>query len=899
MYERKRLLPLRDAIILHLEPLSNRVNPYTMPDSTCQEAMSERLSASRGNLSRVMNELKNDGYLEEIRAHVPIGTLRRKTYVLTEVGMREARYLRNRTGNREIRYKTEDGEDRVRLSDISMDIRDGSSFLDVALNVHKGVFDKQDYIEKARSRAPFVCIEKQRPRILHFFGREEELQEISDWHESGEKRILEVKGVAGIGKSALVATAFDNLKLKTNTIWIDLIEQSSIETILEDIAAFFKLLGDKRLDDYLKSLEKRRYRGAVDTDQDDLRKGDMKPEEEMERGEILYILMEGLKELETIIVMDGCEKVVDELAGFISTMLKGLRNHHKSKAILVGRDMSKFPELDDADKQDLLGTIVLEALDFESSKKILQMKGVETWRLEDVYRQTGGLPFFMDLIGPEYESQTTDVESFLEEEVLRQLGKDERRVLKIASVFDAPVHSDAFFQWRGVKYGTIRSLVEKCLLLEVSPMVYVSHDILRDFLKSKLKGETKKKYHKWAAEYFLEQGEVEDILRGSSHLVEAGQWDMAASLVGEEGRKIIAKGHSRKLYEILQRLDTDKRFQDVPELAFLKAECLFIQGAWDDAVDEYNNSLLLSEEEDNLELLSTVLRKISEIQMYRGNLENVMESLKRSARISKDVKDMEGLAGSYYDIAVLLRLESDYEESETYANKCLKAARSSGEKVEIAKAYRALGVIKGYTGKRGDSIRIRQKAIDFAKESGDLALLSDCYGNLAGELYDIKKIDEAMELDSKALETARESGNARMIAWTLSNLASVYISQEDYTTATECLDEAVDIYRQLQEHRLLAQIYVQYGYVYEDEDWSKAKRYLKKGLDLINAFGNLANICEYYINVGHLYLWRGDDEGMTYIDEATAMLDKIEELELRERLESKIQDALDDAPKGN
>ena len=154
MYERKRLLPLREGVILHLEPLSSRVNPYTMPDSTCQEAMADRLSASRGNLSRVMNELKNAGFLVDMRAHVPIGKLRRKTYVLTEVGMSEAMNLRARTGETVVRFKDESGSTtlNVKLRDIRRDIRDGSTLLDIALEVHNGVFVKKSFLQNKRKR---------------------------------------------------------------------------------------------------------------------------------------------------------------------------------------------------------------------------------------------------------------------------------------------------------------------------------------------------------------------------------------------------------------------------------------------------------------------------------------------------------------------------------------------------------------------------------------------------------------------------------------------------------------------------------------------------------------------------------------------------------------------------
>jgi tetratricopeptide (TPR) repeat protein/DNA-binding PadR family transcriptional regulator len=900
MYERKRLLPLRDAIILHLEPLSSRANPYVMPDSTCQEAMSDRLSASRGNLSRVMNDLKNDGYLEETRAHVPIGKLRRKTYVLTEVGMREARYLRGLTRHKEVRYRNEKSEMmKVRLGDIPKDIRDGSSLLDVALNVHRGVFDKVSYIDGQRKKAPFVSIESQRPRVFYFFGRQKELKTIEKWLGSKKARILEVKGVAGIGKTALVATAFKQFKEKTNTIWLNLDEHTTIETILDEFAAFFRLMGKEELHRYLKSQERTRIEGRMDAAVDDRRKGDMKSEDEKERAEVLYVLDESLNELDAVVVMDGCERIDDDLAGFIGNLFRGFQSRGGAKLVLAGREMTKFPELADLKKRGIASAMSLDVLDSESSRKILQLKGVETWRLEEAIEQSGGLPAFLDLMGPESESMANNIEAYLEEEVLGQLDRNEVRVLRIISVFDTPVHSDAFFQWKSMRFEAIRSLVERSLLMEVSPMVYATHDIVRELLKDRLSRKTKKDYHKRAAAYYLELGDIEDILRGSSHLIEAGQLDEAVKHMIESGRSMIAKGYHREVYQLLQKLDKVKKFSRVSELAFLKAECLNIQGAWDNAINEYNNSLLFGEDEEDLSIISISLRKISEIQMWRGSLDNVRESLERSAKIAENVKDLEGLASSYYDISTLLRMESDFEASEKYVDKCLKAAKKSGSKTEIARAYRAMGIVKGFVGTKAESIKARKLAVDFAEESDDLALLSSCYGSLALEYYYDKQFDEALDLDHKAVDSARNSGNASAVAWSLSNMASTLLSREEYDTASGCIDEAIEIYQRLQEHRLLAQVYIQCGYIYEDKDWGKAKKFLNKGLDLIIEFGNLPRVCEYYITVGAFYRWRGEEkEGLTYIDKARDLLAKIEDPKLKEKLESKIQAALTDTPKG-
>lgn len=899
MYERMRLLPLRDAVILHLEPLSSRVNPYTMPDSTCQETMSLRLSASRGNLSRVMNELKNDGYLEDTRAHVPIGKLRRKTYVLTELGMREAMYLRAQTGERTVRLKDEDGKIvDVGLRDILKDIRDGSTLLDIALNVYKGVFDKKTFLRKMRKRSPFLCIETQRPRLQYFFGREKQLGVVSDWFHSETERILEVKGVAGMGKSAFVAKAFNDLKQETNALWLGLNEQTSREGVMEEVAGFLKLLGRDKLDAFFKS--------RVDTQEEDSLEAVRGGRRIRSQGdgsgrldEFLYVLGAEMEEVDALIVFDGCERVQDDLADFIGLTIGRMREHHGVKIIISGRDLSGIKGLKEWRKSKQLKTMNLRELEHESSIRILQQKGVETWRLEEAYEQTGGLPFFLELMGPSYESQAVDINDYLEEEIVHQLSPEEEKVLGIISIFSEPVHSDAFFQWKSMRFATIRSLVDRSLLIEVSPMVYDTHDILKDFAGSRLSERARKSYHRKAAAYYLEQGEAKDMFRCASHLAAGGSKVKAGLLLKDEGRRIISKGHSRELYQLLQGLDTVKRLKNVSELAFLRGECLSMRGLCDEAIEEYDHSLLLSEAEDDMAGISVALRRIAEIHLLRGKYDEVIEPLERSAEISKKIGDPVGMTECYYNIASTLWAKGDIKRSQEYVDQCLEIAESSGDFTVTARAYKALGILNDEMGHEKKGLSAKRKAVGYARKSENIGLLSLCLDDLAKSYYDIKKDEESLKLAEEALETAKKLGSAREIAWSLSNLSSDYIVRQEFEKAKELADEAAEICLDLKENRLLAQIYIRYGYIFKDEDWRKAQNFLKESLDLMDRFGSPADRCVFYTNVGHLYLWRAeekglapDKQGLAYIKEAETLLKSVKEVPRRKELEAEIVEAL-------
>lgn len=895
MYERKRLLPLRDAIVLHLEPLSSRANPYTMPDSTCQEAMSDRLSASRGNLSRVMNELKNEGYLEETRAHVPIGKLRRKTYVLTEVGMKEARDLRISTGDTAVNLKDENGElFSVKLRDIPRDIRDGSTLLDVALNVHRGVFDKRAYIDQLRKKSRFISKEDQRPKIWHFFGREKELSKISEWYDSKTQTILELRGVAGIGKTALASKAFMQLKDRTNTLWLTITDQSTIESVLDDMAAFLKLMGKKRLDSHLKYHRKRPEKDAFTATGDEKESGELKPEEVTRMNEVQYVLRGDLGSSEVLMVFDGCEKASDRMGEFMGRLAENVTDRPKVKIILAGRTTSHIPRLKNLRESGRSTVVSLKKLDFDSSKSIMAVKGVETWRLEEAYAQTGGLPFFLDLMGPSYESRATDIEGYLVEEVLSQLSSDEIRILRIASIFNEPVHSDAFFQWKRTKFGSIRALVEKSLLFEVAPMVYETHDILRDLIGKELKGRTRKVYHKRAAAHFVEQGAVDDILQGASHLIAAGEIEEGASLLAKEGRKMISKGLARDLYELLQAVETLKNHPSEPELAFLRGECLYYRGQWDEAIVEYDQSILFSEAAEDFGGTSVPLRRTGQILMWKGLFEDALEPLQRSAEMAEKSNDLVELAECHYSLAGLMRKTGDITAYKSYVDLCKRFAQASGDKLAIAKAHKADSILKSIMGKDKIAYQIAERALDYAKQAEDPVLLSDCYGILAHRLYDLKKREEALKLDIKSIDIAREIGEARSIAFRLSNTASTYIAMERHSEAREFVEEAEEIFEDIGERRMLAQIYQQYGYIYADESWTKAKKYLGKSLNAIDEFGSPIERCEFYTIAGHLYLWCRDKKGLGILKKASALASEVDDKSLRKVLEAGIETALED-----
>ncbi|UCD92199.1 MAG: tetratricopeptide repeat protein, partial [Methanobacteriota archaeon] len=510
--------------------------------------------------------------------------------------------------------------------------------------------------------------------------------------------------------------------------------------------------------------------------------------------------------------------------------------------------------------------------------------------------RTGGVPLFLDLVEPAHEFATEGIEEYLEEEVLSELEQDEMRLLKIMSTFYQPVHSDAFYLWKGVKHSTVRSLVEKSLLFEVSPMIFDTHDILRDSVSERLGKQTKRTYHKKAAQFHLERDGVEAIVQASFHMIDAGAIKEAIGLLTDNGREIVARGHSEDLYRPLQILESESRYPDVSELAFLMGECLAIRGSWDKAISEYKRYGSLSEKGKDLLGVSASLRRIAGIQRKRGYNREAMKSLEKSAEISKEIGDHEGLADSYYNLAAVFLRTGDLKKSQSYVDKCLATAETSGSLSEIAKAYQIYGVVEEKLGKNKEALRIKRKTVEYAKESGDLHLLNESYTGLGVAYYRLERNDEALSSYEKALESARTTGDVRGTAFALFNMASVYIEKPDLVKAEEYLDESVGILQILEERRMVASTYLSYGFIHKMRgNWTKAEECFKRNLSLVEDIGSPTDLYESYKTIGQILVEKYPRKGLTYLKKASAVVDAVDEVSLRDSLRSEIQSILSKA----
>ena len=813
---------VQERILLHLLDYSDYKNSVEVPFSLSQMGIANAVAIARSNVPRAIAGLKDQGLLVERQAHVKGVSRKRKAYFLTESGKTLAEDTWNELRSFALRCILADGKiQETTLGEINTILPFSMRSVDIIRYMDDNcIMDSRtlsaDLIERDLSKH----VEKQLvtslgdlPRLRHFYGRENELDNMYNLLEARATTLL-VPGIAGIGKTTMASKLIERFMHRRNLLYHRCQDWEGSRSFFESVGEWLANIGDSTFADYIATTPV------------------PKP------AEAANLLINALEGTPTLIVVDDFHKVSDSTLHqtFQAMALGLLGSEEKIGLVLFSRSFKPVVPSKDAEGRIASLVLPLDGLDSLSGRKLLSsFTDLQDEQWLYIHGISRGHPLVLELInrGASATAFHETLENYVTVEIFSKLSAEQKRVLSVLSIFREPVSIDALAEQK-LNIDTLDSLVEQGLARQVDSEIYDVHDLIREFLLRSIDNQTKFELHAKCSNWYKKSSQTPGYtIELIFHLLSSDNMAEAASLIVEGGRTLISQGHM----ELLVLIDSIT-IEDIPQemlanILQFKGEILSLLGRFEDAKTAFGSAQEQALKVKNHSIQAEALSALADISLKQGSLDESLTMHKEALEIFIKQKDAVGAARSYNNMGYLLRRKNDNSKAiESYSevekildenddpeliSSQLILARSLMDLGEIVRSRdhaltafdktekskdkqlhaRAQAVLGRYYAKVGDldvASHHYSQALDAMNEEGDILAMVDITILLGEVLQDSGKNDEAMEHFREALVIAEANDLRMQIGELLIRLGSV---APEKSRRMEYLQRALAVFREL------------------------------------------------------------------------------------------------------
>jgi tetratricopeptide (TPR) repeat protein len=881
---RKHLLSQQEKVLLHLMNYQRFSLDADVPKEVTQDGIAAGVGIGRNNVNKLVLNLVGLGQVDELESrHVKGLPNVRKVYFLTQKGFDEALALKKSVEPLIIRAADLEGKEvKIEFGRLGSLLPAKYTLVELANAVERGHFDASSFHEaKVKEERRFVDYTDRKPTVRSFFGRKDELKRLNELVDSPACRLIVVRGIAGIGKTTLLAKFAQDRRERSNIFWFRIHEWVNLKGLLRPVSEFLSEMRRKGLEGYLAQTETPSI------------------------GEVAHLLEVELKDTSAILILDDLQKAEPPLLEFIAALVATFENNPSLKIICTTREALSFYKRSQV-VNGVVAEIVLEGLDRESSLQLMRSRALPEESLDKIFRVTNGHPFFMELVEDPGQSLGQNMRMFIEQEVYSNLEIAEKRILEIASVFRYPVPTDSFFtmeeeisklegkarQERSygdymVDYDTIEALIRKSLLSESLGRMVGMHDVMREFFYTRLSPRLRATYHRAASKYYLSDESAASKVEALYHSIMAGEFNAAMGIAAANGREIVRHGYANLLSPLLATLidkEAGGRGERL-EVLLLRAEILDLSGQWADSLKVYTEVLGMAAPDKDARLMAEVNRRIGVLHLRRFEYDEADGFFNRSLRGAEQIGDSHTLTLVYYDKGGLAEREGYYQEAIMHFSKAEELARFVGDDVGRAKALYGIGRTYGQLRDLEQAMKSKKEALDVLERTGEDAEIAKVCASLGNDLRDLGDAHGAVTYLERAVELASSVGDPSTLSYALSNLAASYIDVGDLEKADSAITESGLIGARLKDRFIIAGAHLNRGYLYSRQrNWEWAKMEFTIGLEKLTEANSPLRLCHWMCEIGKVYCENNDHEG------ARELFDKAKAIAAATGHESLIRD---------
>jgi len=793
-----------------------------------QSRIAEMLNVRQAHVSRALKQLTENGMANLAKGHIPGVKKSVKIYSTTENGKNLVAALKHRIGKQSIIVRDLKGvESIVKFSDannfLKKNVGKTVTIAELLTLLHRNVLDVKTVLKRSVGVVDFVS---EKPELKHFYGRKNELNEISRFM-SSDAKMLSIKGIAGIGKTTLMSNAVDKYIMEKNVFWHRFNEFSTMESCLKHLSEFLSMLKRNKLRGYIYSKEK------------------------IDIMEIMVLLEEELKNIGALLVYDDTHKMKEGLAGFFRELFCLLRKCRNVKVMLAGRRMSGLYDRQDV-ADGFVKEIILGGLDREASRKLLKEKGIK--QAEKIHRFTGGHPLMLELVKSE-KIVGDDIYSFLKNEIYDKLNDEEKEIMGSLSVFRFPF-SSRFFLENNIPIDMVDTFVDGSMMERLSN-VYHLHDIIRGFVYERLTETQKQMHHRTAGLYYENEKGDRALVEYMYHFMKADDNRRAVAVMVKQGEKLVHRGFSDEIMGLLKNFnEKELSLDDWAKMLLLKGKIYDIAGKWDSTMKCYNSLLKLSRQsKDNEKMAETYLR-IGDVYAQKSRWDIALKNYMKALEISEKNRDCYRTAYAHFGIGSIYHRKGETNKAVESLNKSLLIGK--GFDAIKQKTYRILGNVYGDKGDYDKAVELYKKCLNVSKKLGDKYEIVRAYNNI-GAAYDSKDLDEeATRYYEKQIKLAEEAGFMRGMAYGMVNISGTSW-KKNLEKAIQYCESGMKIFKRLDEKMMIASAHSHYGVLLtQKKDWGKAVEHFNEGIKVGEEIGSWDALSKLHFFYGKMYKEKGD-----------------------------------------
>jgi tetratricopeptide (TPR) repeat protein len=425
------------------------------------------------------------------------------------------------------------------------------------------------------------------PSTSFFIGQDEALENLTKGVSSS--NVIIIGGIAGIGKTYLVAHFAESQPDTKPVLWQDCSTFSQLEQVLLSLSEFFKAQFD---DIELWQL----LRNPLTNDQNKL-----------------SAVAKVIDKYHCFLVWDNFDaKINQPLIPLLLTLNKLLR---QGKLIITTRGFFEITEAFNPIFQFIVPSMSPK-IGLELMKAYLSKLGLPDESddlLMEAYKRVGGHPYFMSRLiilsvtlpirelVTSLPQLTIEAHKYIQERVSNQLDQDARKLLQYLSVIRKPFLISAIDHLVEDTTSKFNQLTKKFLVAKISKSssYYEIHDLVREFELSQLASDELINAHLNAADYYanLKESTFSDGVERVGHLIEGKKREVAEDVSNNLLAMALHAGLFDFAIDFSNQLIKEKAFEKWGQIYFSRGRAFRLKENIDMALQSYRLAQTKAENE--------------------------------------------------------------------------------------------------------------------------------------------------------------------------------------------------------------------------------------------------------------------------------------------------------------